>query len=74
MTRLGEQQPVAGQNTFRPGEQTVWEKNEGLVLASRERKKGCLTNDTGNKETFGAEKSLENWGVRADKFVSELVV
>ena len=52
-TRLGEQQPMAGQDTFGQREQTVLGENEGLGLASRERSQGCLTNERGNNRKLG---------------------
>jgi hypothetical protein len=42
---LGEQKPVAGQDTFVLGEQTVGERKGGPELASWERKGGILSNE-----------------------------
>ena len=48
-------------------EQTVWEKNGGLGLASREMSQGYLTNERGNKKTFGAEKKHEQLELEQSK-------
>ena len=60
-TQLRRQQPMAGPDTFGKGNRTELEQNAELGLAGQERSQGCLTNERGIKEKFGAEKSRGIW-------------